>query len=155
MDKQTSEMTIERLTETSECDITALQHLLSQLSNRFRDHVISREIIAEIIASDHHDILVARNTTNDVIIGCATLSVTFGTGAGKRAWLDDFVIDSQYQGAGIGSQLWDEIISWVQRHNATALQFTSSDKHKAAHEFYLKRGANIRDTNFFKKAIAR
>lgn len=153
MDKQTSPVTIECLSHAVAQDIETIQRLLAQLSDRFKTHRIPTSLFEESIASPYHDILIAREVTTDTIVGCATLSITFGTGAGRRAWLDDFVIDAQYQGMGIGNLLWEEMLIWAQRHDATALQFTSSDKHKSAHKFYLKRGAVIRDTNFFKKTI--
>lgn len=153
MDKQTSSTIIEYLSYPSTQDIQTIQRLLKQLSNHRKSYAISEDFIAEISASPYHDILIARAADTNSIVGCATLSVTFGSGVGRRVWLDDFIIDDQHQGKGIGSLLWDEMLVWAQHHDATALQFTSSDKHKAAHGFYFKKGAVIRDTNFFKKII--
>ena len=152
MDKQVSPVTIERLAHYSPEDTTAIDQLLAQLSDRFKDHTISATFLDEIIASPYHDILVARDPTG-TIIGCATLSITFGAGAGRNAWLDDFVTDSSAQGAGVGSHIWEEMLAWAKEHGAENLKFTSSSKHQAAHDFYLKRGAVIRDTNFFKKTL--
>lgn len=154
MDKQTSSAVVECLVRYSLQDIEVIQNLLAQLSDHFKSHTTSKSLIDEIITSPYHDILVARDTSNDTIIGCATLSVTFGVGAGCKAWLDDFVVDHKLHDKGIGSLLWNEVLAWAQRHNATSLQFTSSDKHKAAHGFYLKRGAVIRQTHFFRKSIS-
>ena len=153
MDKQTSPVAVEFLTRASAQDIDAIQKLLAQLSDNFQNLTLSREFIDEIIHSSYHEILLARDTSSGTIIGCATLSITFGAGAGRRVWLDDFIIDSNHQGKGIGGLLWKEAIEWAKRHDANTIQFTSSDKHKQAHSFYLKRGAIIRDTNFFKKSI--
>lgn len=153
MDTQTSSVIVECLSRTTAQDTKAIQRLLAQLSNHLKNQVVPEDFVTEITASPYHDILVARDITTHEIIGCATLTITFGVGAGRRAWLDDFVIDSQHQGNGIGGLLWNEMLAWARQHNATALQFTSSDKHKAAHGFYIRQGAVIRDTNFFKKII--
>lgn len=143
---------IEILQEFSEKDAAEIGRLLPYLSTSFSSDPVSEELLRSIIESPYHDQLVARNESGD-IIGAATLSVIYGAGAGRNAWLDDFVVDPNIQGAGIGSQLWDAMIEWCKTHHAGKLGFTSNPSRAAAHAFYLKRGAIIRDTNYFKKTI--
>jgi len=144
--------TIETLKEYTEEDAAQIGHLMPHLSSSFAGDPIPEELLKEIIASPYHDQLVARNESGD-IIGAATLSIIYGAGAGRNAWLDDFVVDPNIQGAGIGSKLWDAMIEWCKVHHAGKLGFTSNPTRTAAHTFYLKRGAIIRDTSYFKKTI--
>ena len=138
---------IERLHTYTPEDAAAIGKLLPALSERFTDSPIAENLLREIIESPHHEQIVARNDDGKVI-GTATLSITIGTGAGHKAYLEDFVVDPNTQGQGIGGVIWDEIIKWCTERNVS-LFFTSRASKEAAQHFYLKRGATIRDTNVF------
>ena len=90
---------------------------------------------------------------NDRIIGIATLSVTMGPITRKNAYLEDFVTDSSVRGQGIGSALWDEMLKWSAEKGCHNLCFTCGHGREASQEFYKRRGAEIYDTNFFRKTI--
>lgn len=139
-------VTIERLTTYSSQDAAEIGKLLPTLSAKFSDNPVDETLLREIIDSPHHEQIVAR--IDGKIVGAATLSITFGTGAGRKAYLEDFVVSSDTQGQGVGGIIWDEITNWCTERNAS-LFFTSSAKKEAAHRFYLKRGATIRDTSVF------
>lgn len=139
-------ISIERLTAYSAKDATEIGELLPTLSTRFTDAPVDEQLLREIIDSPHHEQIVARK--DGKIIGTATLSITIGTGAGRKAYLEDFVVDPDTQGQGVGTALWDEITQWCSERSVN-LFFTSSAAKEAAHRFYLKNGATIRDTTVF------
>lgn len=145
-------MNVEILTDYSADDAAAIGRLMPHLNSSFGDSPVSEELLRDIIASPYHEQLVARDETGN-IIGTATLTITMGAAVGRNAWLEDFVVDPTAQGAGIGSQLWDAMIDWCRSHDVHKLGFTSNPTRTAAHTFYLKRGAEIRDTSYFKKDI--
>lgn len=145
-------MNIEILTEYSPADAVALGGLMPYLSDKFDGSPVPEALLRDIIASPYHDQLVARDEQG-AIIGTATLTVTMGAAVGRNAWLEDFVVDPTVQGGGIGSQLWDAMVDWCRAHGVRKLSFTSNPTRTAAHTFYLKRGAEIRDTSYFKKEI--
>lgn len=145
-------MNIEILTEYSPADAVALGRLMPHLSDTFDGSPVPEALLRDIIASPYHDQLVARDKQG-AIIGTATLTVTMGAAVGRNGWLEDFVVDPTVQGGGIGSQLWDAMIDWCRTHGVHKLGFTSNPTRTAAHAFYLKRGAEIRDTSYFKKEI--
>ena len=152
MNTPTPDLSVEILTEYSATDAAMIGKLLPHLSNNFSDAPVSEQTLRDIIDSPLHEQFVAR-TDAGVIVGIATVSITFGAAVGRRAWLEDFVIDPDTQGMGIGSKLWDTIMLWCHDHQVGSLGFTSRASRAAAQSFYLKRGAIIRDTNFFKKQI--
>jgi GNAT superfamily N-acetyltransferase len=139
-------VTIERLTTYSAEDAASIGELLPSLSSKFTDNPVDETLLKEIIDSPHHDQIVAR--IDGKIVGTATLSVTIGTGAGHKAYLEDFVVSPDTQGQGVGGLIWDEVTKWCTERNLP-LFFTSSAKKEAAHRFYLNRGATIRDTSVF------
>jgi len=140
-------ITIERLSSYTPDDAAAIGRLLPALSSKFNDDPVDETLLREIIASPHHEQLVAR--FDGKIVGTATLSITIGTGAGRKAYLEDFVVDADTQGQGIGGAIWDEISKWCNEHNVS-LFFTSNAKKQAAHHFYLAHGATIYDTTVFR-----
>lgn len=144
--------TIEILTTCDPHDAAAIGALLPHLSTNFTDAPIAAPLLQDIIASPYHDQLVARDTSGR-IVGTATLTVTMGAAVGRNAWLEDFVVDPELQGSGIGGKLWDQMLEWCRDHDVKNLGFTSNPTRRAAHAFYLKRGAVIRDTSYFKKSI--
>ena len=96
--------------------------------------------------------LVAYND-NEEIIGIATLSIIMGPIVRKIAYLEDFVTDESLRGQGIGSALWQAMLTWAKDKGCTELCFTSGHGREAAQAFYQKRGAEIYDTNYFRKTI--
>ncbi len=142
-----NEVTVERLDRYTARDAAAIGTLLPSLTPDFSGNPINKALLDEIIMSPHHDQLVARIAGD--IVGIATLSITIGVGAGRKAYLEDFVVSPEHQGKGIGSALWRDIAKWCRKHNAP-LHFTSSAKRKAAHQFYLKHGATIHETVVFR-----
>lgn len=138
---------IERLTTYNEQDAIDMGKLMPVLSDKFDDQPIDQGLLKEIIESPNHEQIVARLDAR--VVGCATLSITMGVGAGRKAYLEDFVVDPTIQGQGIGGKIWDEITLWCREREAN-LFFTSSADKEDAHRFYLKKGAVIRDTTVFR-----
>lgn len=152
MNQPTPSVAIEVLTDYSSQDAIDIGQLLPHLSDIFDGSPVSEHVLRDIIASPYHDQLVARNDQGR-IVGTATITITMGAAVGRNAWLEDFVVDPTVQGAGIGSRLWDAMIDWCRKRSVHKLGFTSNPTRTAAHAFYLKRGAEIRDTSYFKKTI--
>ncbi len=142
---------IERLKTYSLEDAHGIGRLMPFLSPKFSSDPIPRQLLEDIINSPFHDQLVARLDAK--IVGAATLSVTVGAGAGKKAFLEDFVTDPHVRGRGIGKQLWQEMLAWVQEKGAAELQFTSSAHRTDAHAFYRQNGAAEYDTTVFRVPI--
>lgn len=143
-------MNIKILTEYSEDTANRIRELLIQLSRSGKDRgEIPKEWFNDLITSPYHDMLVAYDD-NDKIIGIATLSIIMGPIVRKVAYLEDFVTDASLRGQGIGTNLWNAMLDWAKEKGCTELCFTSGHGREAAQAFYLKRGAEIYDTNYFR-----
>ena len=146
-------MIIKTLTEYTPETATRIRELLIQLSRSGKDRgEIPKEWFDDIINSPSHDMLLAVDD-NGKIQGIATLSIIMGPIVRKVAYLEDFVTDSAVRGQGVGGQLWEAMLAWAKAKNCTELNFTSGHGREAAQEFYKNRGAEIYDTNFFRKII--
>lgn len=146
-------MNIKPLTEYTPKTANRIRELLIQLSRSGKDRgEIPEQWFNNLITSDYHDMLIAYDD-NEKIIGIATLSIIMGPIVRKIAYLEDFVTDESVRGQGVGDALWQEMLKWAKDKGCTELNFTSGHGREAAQSFYQKRGAEIYDTNFFRKTL--
>lgn len=146
-------MRIERLTEYTPETATRVRELLIQLSRSKKDRgEIPREWFDELINSPYHDMLLAIDD-DEKIVGIATLSIIMGPIVRKNAYLEDFVTDESVRGQGVGGKMWNAMLEWAVEKGCGELNFTSGKGREEAWKFYENKGAEIYDTNFFKKTI--
>ena len=145
-------MKIERVKEYSVETAERLRELVRQLSRSGKDKgEIPEEWFKEVIESPWHDILVA--VDDGQIVGMANVSVLMGAGIGKNVYLEDFVTDASVRGKGVGSMLWDAILEWGEEKGCRNLEFTCGNGRENAQEFYKRHGAEVYETNFFRRKI--
>ena len=143
-------MRVKKLYKYDEKTANRVRELLIQLSRSGKDRgEIPKEWFEELIASPFHDMLIAEDD-NGEIYGIATLSIIMGPIVRKVAYLEDFVTDEAVRGKGIGTALWQAMLSWAKAKGCTELCFTSGVGREAAQKFYLNKGAEIYDTNYFR-----
>ncbi len=131
---------------------TRARELLIELSRSKKDKgEIPRAWFEDVINSPYHDLLIAEE--DGKILGIATLSIIMGPGIRKNAYLEDFVTDSTVRGKGVGSALWHAMLEWAAEKGCKDLEFTCGHGRESAQEFYKHHGAEIYDTNFFRKSI--
>jgi len=145
---------IERLGDTLAGDVDSINNLASELSKRFKADGLSVDvaILQEIIESNNHDLLIARDRSKK-LVGMAAMSLIIAPVAGRIAYLEDFVVSEDVRGQKVGSKLWREMIKWGKEKQAERLEFTSRPEREDAHSFYEKMGAVIRDTSAYRKMI--
>ena len=145
-------MIIKRLDAYTPEIANRVRELLIQLSRSGKDRgEIPEDWFKDLIESDYHDMLLAID--DDKIIGIATLSVTMGPITRKNAYLEDFVTDQECRGKGVGSALWNEMLVWAKEKGCKNLCFTCGQGREKSQEFYKNHGAEIYDTNFFRKEV--
>ena len=143
-------MIIKRLDKYTKETADRVRELLIQLSRSGKDKgEIPESWFNDIISSPWHDLLIAEE--DGKIIGLAAVSVIMGPGIKKNAYLEDFVTDQTVRGKGVGSALWNEILNWAKEKGCKRLEFTCGNGREVAQQFYKNHGAEIYDTNFFRK----
>ena len=146
-------MKITTLTKYDKETADRIRELLIQLSRSGKDKgEIPESWFKDVIDSPWHDLLMAVDD-NGKIIGIATMSVTMGAGIRKNAYLEDFVTDKEVRGQGVGTALWEAMLEWAKAHGCQKFEFTSGHGREAAQSFYKNHGAEIYDTNFFRKDL--
>ncbi|MGF7228578.1 MAG: GNAT family N-acetyltransferase [Candidatus Saccharibacteria bacterium] len=140
------EIAVERLTEYSEDDAAGIGRLMPFLSERLSDEPVDEDLLRAIIGSPYHDQLVAR--LDGLIVGAATMNLLMGPGVCKQGYLEDFVTDPEVRGRGIGDKVWQGMLDWCTERGVD-FRFTSRPNRQEAHRFYVKHGAETRETTVF------
>lgn len=154
------------VTEYNKTVADRIRQLLIQLSRSGKDKgEIPQEWFEQLISSPWHDLLLAVESAEDdnvkqdplvlpeQILGMASVSVIFGAGIGKNAYLEDFVVDQSARGKGIGNLLFNAYEDWAREKGCKNLEFTCGQGREAAQQFYRDHGAATYDTNFFRKKL--
>lgn len=137
---------LKSLTESQALDIRALMgELVPGLS------VSAERLVALVEAPDTH--FFAAVGDDGHIVGCATLCV-FDTPSGRKACVEDVVVNSAFRGQHIGQKLMDFIIGFARRElDDVDLHLTSRPQRVAANNLYRSVGFQQRDTNVYNLEI--
>lgn len=154
------------VTEYNKTVADRIRQLLIQLSRSGKDKgEIPQQWFEQFISSPWHDLLLAVESAEDdnvkqdlpvlpeQILGMASVSVIFGAGIGKNAYLEDFVVDQSARGKGIGNLLFNAYEDWAREKGCKNLEFTCGQGRETAQQFYKNHGAETYDTNFFRKKL--
>lgn len=105
------------------------------------------DTLARVCASDDSAVLVARE--GDEVVGICTVyldidSVRFG----RRAWVEDLMVDPDRRSHGIGKRLLDAAKTWAHDRGATHLELDSAERRVDAHRFYHRERPDSRSICF-------
>jgi len=139
---------IQEIAKVDEELIAAMNRLIPQLSNS--NPPPDRLALEEIVASDSSILIAA--FIDGVIVGSLTL-IIFSIPTGKRAWIEDVVVDENYRNTGIGEALNQEAINIARRLGAKTVDLTSRPSREAANRLYSRLGFVQRKTNIYRFEI--
>ena len=105
---------------------------------------ISPDWFTEITQSPYHDLIFA--VEDGQILGMASVSVTFGAGIYKNAYLEDFVVDSSARGKGVGDLIFQAYEDWAREKGCKNLEFTCGHGREVAQNFY--KGSRCRNLRY-------
>lgn len=123
----------------------AFAHLIPQLSKSSPPPTVAE--LAEMIASDASDVLIAR--LDGRVVGTLTL-VTFRIPTGVRAWIEDVVVDDSARGHGVGDLLNRFALDLARAKGAKTVDLTSRPSREAANRLYQRIGFHPRETNVYR-----
>lgn len=137
-------MKIIQTTEYRDEFLEALNILLPQLSPDANP--LRKNDLRQLIESEASTLFFAVDDRQ--FSGTLTL-VLFKTPTGKRARIEDFIVDRNSRRQGVGKLLIENAINIAKRSGARTIDLTSHPSRKAANAFYKKTGFEIRKTNVF------
>jgi ribosomal protein S18 acetylase RimI-like enzyme len=130
--------------------VDALAHLLPQLSKSAP--ALTKDAVAAIIETSATTLFLARDE-NNTIIGSLTL-VTFLIPSGKRAIIEDVVVDESRRGYGTGAALVTAALNAAQQQGIRSVDLTSRPNREAANRLYVRMGFEQRTTNVYRYSMA-
>ena len=138
------DLVVYRVTAFSEALAEAFARLLPQLSPRLG--ALSEERLRRLLAAPAAALYVAERAGR--IVGTLTLA-WYDAPSGRKAWIEDVVVDAAARGCGAGEAL----VRAAQRHaaeiGATRVMLTSNPSRTAARALYRKCGFNEAETTVF------
>lgn len=139
-------MFIEIVSEVTDDLVEAFQRLIPQLSSSSPPP--GREELHDIITAPATDLFVASDD-HGRILGTATL-VTFRIPTGRRAWIEDVVVDADEGGRGVGGVITRAMIDRAGELGCTTIDLTSRPSRRAANRLYQREGFEQRDTTVYR-----
>jgi ribosomal protein S18 acetylase RimI-like enzyme len=124
----------------------ALVRLVPQLSRS--NPPPSLDAVRAILAHESITQFVARDD-DGTIVGVSTLAV-FPIPTGRRAWVEDVIVDEAVNGQGIGRQLTEAMLAKARELGCTTVDLTSRPSREAANALYKKVGFQQRETNVYR-----
>jgi ribosomal protein S18 acetylase RimI-like enzyme len=125
--------------------VAAMARLLPQLAPSAA--ALDARRLQQIVDADATTVLVAR--TADGIVGTLTL-VLFVVPTGRRARIEDVVVDRTARGRGIGAALTLEAVRFARAAGARTIDLTSRPSRQAANRLYERLGFNARESRVYR-----
>ncbi len=138
-------MSIELVTESTPELVTAVNNLIPQLSSSTPP--LSAATVESFVNQESVYLFVYRQ--NSAILGMLTLA-TFDIPTGKRAWIEDVVVDDAARGNGAGQALVEAAIKHAQAIGSKSVDLTSRLSREAANRLYQRAGFGLRETNVYR-----
>ena len=141
-------ITIERITSADSSTAEAISLLLKQLSSQeftFTERELS------VLINDPSSTLFLLYAEGK-IAGMLTLG-TYLSPTGRKAWIEDVVVDSIYRGKGYGKMLVEHAIEYARTLSPCTLMLTSNPTRIAANELYRASGFEQKITNVYKMPL--
>lgn len=136
---------VRQVTEVTDSLLEAFGRLMPQLSPRLG--APSREVLRRVAGSETGELLAA--VAGERIVGVLTLA-WYDAPSGRKAWIEDVVVDAATRGRGIGEALVREALALARREGVARVMLTSNATRRAAHRLYERMGFVRYETDCFR-----
>lgn len=124
---------------------SAFARLLPQLSPRLDK--IGDQTLERILRGEGSALVLSRDEA-DRVVGLLTL-VWYDAASGRKAWIEDVVVDESARGCGVGRSLVARALEFARGVEADCVMLTSSPHRTAAHALYSRMGFEKKETTVF------
>lgn len=128
--------------------LEGVNRLLPQLSASAEP--LSLAYLRELIESESVALFIARE--EDVIVGMLSLAF-YVVPMGRRAWIEDVVVDEASRGRGFAESLTLAALDEARRRGARTVDLTSRPSREAANALYRRLGFQERQTNVYRLSL--
>ncbi|MGP8162172.1 MAG: GNAT family N-acetyltransferase [Acidimicrobiales bacterium] len=142
-----SQITVEALTEPTADDAEAIARLVPHLSSTPPPDLAE---LQDLVSSGTATVFVAR--LDGVIVGTLSLA-TFAVPTGRRAWIEDVVVDPDHRGRGIASRLVGIALRLAAESGCRTVDLTSRPSRIDANRLYEQLGFTRRETNVYRISL--
>ncbi len=122
----------------------AMRRLMHQLNPRIAPPGTTQ--IEKIIQSEATHFFMA--LMDDKWVGCLSL-IIYDIPTGRKAYIEDVVVDDAFRGQGIGRALMEKAIDKAVEAKAKTVSLTSRPSREAANRLYQRLGFNLHRTNVY------
>lgn len=136
---------VRQVTEVTDSLLEAFGRLMPQLSPRLG--APSREVLRRVAGSETGALLAA--VAGERIVGVLMLA-WYDAPSGRKAWIEDVVVDAATRGRGIGEALVREALALACREGVARVMLTSNATRRAAHRLYERMGFVRYETDCFR-----
>ncbi len=131
--------------EPSVALLEAVNRLLPQLSSTASP--LTDEDLSRLVSSPGTSLFVA--SVDGEMVGVLTL-VLFTIPSGRRAWIEDVVVDVSARKSGVGAALTRSAIDAAREWGARTVDLTSRPSRTSANALYRTMGFVLRETNVYR-----
>lgn len=135
---------VRQVTEVTDSLLEAFGRLMPQLSPRLE--APSGERLRAVAANPSAALFTAES--GGAVVGALTL-VWYDVPSGRKAWIEDVVVDAAARGCGAGHALVEAAQGLAREIGAERLMLTSNPRRTAARALYRKCGFNEAETTVF------
>ena len=128
--------------------LEAINRLISQLSTS--SHILTEAELNSLIASPQSHLYALEY--DEKIIGMVTLCI-YQCPTGRKAWIEDVVVDQNYRGKGYGKVMIEKVMELCRNKGNVTLMLTSRPSRMAANQLYQSLGFETRETNVYKMSF--
>ena len=122
--------------------------------NQFLNQLVEKEykitqLQLEAIISDYNSNLFFASNEDGQYLGMLTVGI-YHAPTGKKAWIEDVVVDQRFRGEGVGIALTDFAIQFAKDQQAEVVILTSKPSRISANNLYKKLGFQLKETNVYR-----
>lgn len=139
------EKKIYRISAVDASLVAAFERLIPQLSATLNPPTAER--LEQLVAAPQTVLLAAE--IGGRVVGLLSL-VWYDVPSGRKAWIEDVVVDAACRGGGVGAALVGRALQEARAVGADCVMLTSNPSRQAAHALYRKAGFERYGTDLFR-----
>lgn len=140
-------MEIVELNKVTEGQVQEVRELMGELDP---DIPVTEEMVRRTVEAENTHLFAVME--GERIVGCASLCV-FESPTGRKASVEDVVIQEAFRGRQLGKELMQHVIEYARTLAPINLQLTSRPERVAANAMYQSLGFQKRNTNAYRMEI--